>query len=189
MLKRVQFELGDEFLAEFGRITVRFATLESMTGRLVSSLIGENDDVGRIVSSAISIKRRLDIIDSLVRLATDDSGLISKTEKALRQVASAEERRNTFMHSQWLEQIMSQDGEFEKCAGRSKVTAKRGKGLRHQEEILRPNEIREVAEQIYSAYESLCGLWFALGSAGLLHDFIVLGDGEIKVIGEDGQEC
>ncbi len=189
MPKDIPLELRDASLVELGRITARFATLEFMTGNLVSWLVGPNDDAGRVIVSAMPFRRRLDVIDSLVRLSTDEPELLEQTKATLRQATLAEDRRNSFMHSMWCEQSETLEGEPTTCAGRLKFTARRGKGLRQQVETLLPSQMREIADEILSAFESLSDLWFALGKAGLLHSFEVAGENpELDDIGHDTEE-
>jgi hypothetical protein len=96
-------EIPDEYLTEIGRVTTRWAMLESVIDLCLTLLIGnrEFDVRSAIIFNHMAFPMRIDVMGALVsQLLPDYSGLAEfpTVHQLLKQ---AQEKRNLIAHSKW----------------------------------------------------------------------------------------
>ena len=98
------FAISREFLAAIGAVTVEFANLENDLEQAIwSLLVGtslEHQALGRIVTSDLSFRRKLDLFEALLkhRAPKRDNADLRKLRNRLLAV---EQERNNIVHSTW----------------------------------------------------------------------------------------
>lgn len=96
-------DIPDEYLTEIGRVTTRWAMLESVIDLCLTLLSGnrEFDLRSAIIFNHMAFPMRLDVMGTLVdRLLPDYSGL-SGFPTVLQSLKQAQEKRNSIAHSKW----------------------------------------------------------------------------------------
>lgn len=132
--------LDDQFLLALGRVTANFAVLEDAVSFFLWSIIGRDQRLGQIISAELSFKAIRALLSAVFHHRVSDETLRHELETLLNQVSEVEERRNILVHSSW------GVGDTPKTKTRIKMTAKKGKGIRHQFEQLAAADIEAVAE-------------------------------------------
>ena len=125
-----------------------FSDVETWTGAFIWQLIGPEQLVGQMVTAGMSFSRQLDLLTSLFRYRFSDASLRKSLESLVKRISELEEKRNRVLHSSWL--LQSSDPSE---ATRFKITAKRKKGLVHDREVVKPEELDAIAkgfEQVLS---------------------------------------
>lgn len=140
----------DNFLAALGLITANFQVLEKYTEFFVWSLIGQDQEIGQIVTSQMSFDRICDTLYSLFRYRTQNSEMIKELDNIIQRTFQAEEKRNSVIHSSWLGL-----GSPDSSITRFKITSKWKKGLKHQYEEMTPGDLRKIALFIKQVQEEL----------------------------------
>jgi hypothetical protein len=158
--------LTDDHLRALGRVTANFGQLELLAGHFIAALISPRADVGRIITSKLSFRNTLDVLDALFRnqFAADPDAL-AEFERILKQVATAEEQRNRLIHSGWVTSSDSPQSD----PIRLKFTARRGRGLRADSESLTVKDIDMVADAVRASAESLIQFLTKLAKARKIH--------------------
>ena len=125
-----------EFLAEIGRVVANFALLEYELFLLVHGLLKTEAEISRILVSELSFKNLIDLSSSLIKKIHGDD-IVLQYKEILKTVTEAEEKRNLIVHSTW--------GSAMTHVIRSKITAKRSKGLKFQHEKYTKEDLQNVA--------------------------------------------
>jgi len=134
----------DEFHDAMGRITLNFSYLEDMTRNTIIVLSDVDSAVGRILTSELSFRQKLDVLGSLIRNHVSKLPKNEKThvvkERSLEIVSlcqKSEELRNTYLHSS-----------YAMHDSRSKTTSKAKHGLVITVESVDSGLLLDVAEFI-----------------------------------------
>lgn len=141
-------DLDDRILKTIGRITVSFAYFENEIVFFISHLF-HNLDLGSAITAPLSFKNRIDVLDALFRLYVEDETSRNRLKELLGRAAEAEERRNSLIHSIWLNDHVSGD------VTRIKDKVKRGRGLEHQFESVSLDDLNAIADSIEVAGRNL----------------------------------
>jgi hypothetical protein len=157
--------LGEDYLRAIGQVTVNFETL-SMFLQIVSwRLLGVDDLRGQAITAELSFARVCALAASMGKLRIRDPVKLATLEEALSATASAEQTRNTILHSVWAK-VKSSEG-AEKIV-RMKYTAKRDTGLRTQAEPMTAKDIATKATEINEAGITLAVFAADLGPNDLI---------------------
>ena len=137
-----------EFDAAIGQITLSFAFLEDSLRNVIGLLLGNEKEVVSIVTAELSFRNKVDLIGSLVRFRIptlpdidDLRDAMEWFEELIKLCRRAEELRNKYLHSSYLENK------------RVKTTSKAKKGLHTIEENVDPGLLLDVAD--YIAYTGM----------------------------------
>jgi len=133
---------SDEHLRALGKITTNFAMLEEVVSVCIWGLIGEEQRLGRVITTELSFSRKVDLLSSLYRYRINSAEKLSELNELLNQLALAEEKRNSITHSHW------GAGSTKQTITRIKATAKRGAGLKFQFEKMNVDDLNEIADFI-----------------------------------------
>jgi hypothetical protein len=131
--------LSDEFYVALGRVTAHFAVLESQIEFLTWSLIGRDQRLGQIVTAELPFRGVVALLSSIFRHRVDAEALRSELEGILNRAMEVEQRRNRVTHSEW------GMGDAPDTRTRIKVTARKGKGIRHEFEQMKASDIEVIA--------------------------------------------
>jgi hypothetical protein len=131
--------LSDEFYIALGRVTAHFAVLEAQIEFLTWSLIGRDQGLGQIVTAQVSFRGLLDLLSSIFRHRVADEALRAELDAVLRRAEAVERRRNLVTHSEW------GMGSTPETRTRIKMTARQGKGLKHEFEPMTHAEIELIS--------------------------------------------
>jgi hypothetical protein len=136
------------FLEALGLISANFQCLEMYMQIFAWDLIGEDQNVGQIVTSQLSFQRLCDLLVSLFKYRTKDSRLIQELERLVKRASEVAGQRDVAIHSCWA-------GDLETEILRVKMTAKRKSGLKHQFEDTDPESLLTIARSIKRVWEDL----------------------------------
>ena len=135
----------DEVYVALGRLTHAYSRLESYVDLLLAAAISGDPRVGaRVCATRMTFPAKLGLLLDLLRVHLD-AELTGTLEACIKKVATAEEERNTLVHSSW-------DISGGK-AWRGKASMTRKQGYRENEEVLSPSDIEAVVRQIGIATE------------------------------------
>lgn len=135
-------------LQAIGLITVNFAQLEDVITDFISDWIGNDSNIGKIVTAELSFRNLVALLSSLFRETAEKEATVEELDSLLKKALLVEEKRNIITHSIWTV------GKTESTITRVKRTAKVGKGLRQQKEQLTVDYLLKIADQIAEvAYE------------------------------------
>ena len=133
--------LNPPYLVELGRIVAHFALLENSVMAAVQGLLKCSTDECRIICCERSFRNLLDLVSSLAKQSlTSQPEVLTSLLLLIDKAQKLEDRRNAFVHSIY--------GTSPKGAVRSKITAKRKRGLQISHEPITPVTIRSVAMEI-----------------------------------------
>ena len=139
-----------QLFAAIGLISVNFQCLEKSMEFFAWALIGEDQEIGQIVTSQISFNRLCDLIGSLFRYRAGGSGLVKELDGLIKRASKVAEERDRVIHSNWA-------GDLESSILRVKITAKRETGLKHQYEYTDPNDLLKIGGSIEQVWKDLMG--------------------------------
>jgi len=138
------------FDAGIGYIALRFSDLEEIVSKALLQLLALIPRYGRIVTSELSFKNKVDMMASLVRqrlpstrFNVGDEPSVEFLDNMVRILFQAEELHNRTMHSSWVVTNLKDDRWT-----RVKHTAKASHGLREQSEEMGPDELLDIADYI-----------------------------------------
>ena len=137
-----------QFLMALGLISVNFQCLEKHMEFFAWSLIGEDQEIGQIVTSQISFNRLCDLIGSLFRYRARGSGLVKELDGLIKRASEVVEERDRVIHSSWF-------GDLESSILRVKITAKSKTGLKHQYEYTDPDDLLKIGRSIEQVWKDL----------------------------------
>jgi hypothetical protein len=134
-----------QHLQAIGLITVNFAKLENAVEWFIWSLMGQNENIGLIITAELSFRNLVALLSSLSKAKINDTEVLIELDKALKKALEAEQKRNTILHSLWGQ------GQTRDTVTRIKKTAKISKGLQHQVEEMTAEDITSIANFIDNA--------------------------------------
>jgi hypothetical protein len=141
-------DLPDDYLAELGRIAVRWARLEADLGTAVAQLAFGSFPMAEhaaALTAHIPMRTRCDILRSLTAEIIKDSPLAEELELLLQEIQEVQGDRNDVIHSEWL--MTRYKGAITKSPPTAvKVTAR--KGVETIYESPSQAELRVVADKI-----------------------------------------
>ncbi|MPZ68811.1 MAG: hypothetical protein GEU71_04705 [Actinobacteria bacterium] len=116
---------SERTLRALGRVSANFAALEVSTSLMIWALIGDEDEVGQIVTAKLSYRQLLDILAGLTHYRCGDSREIHAELMAFIKTAdAAQQKRNIVLHSAY-----TAPNEGEEEMGRLKMRLDRKRGL------------------------------------------------------------
>jgi hypothetical protein len=127
-----------------GKIIVEFQKMEMMIVFLTHVLIDEDAVVGWIITSQLSFHKICDVCVALFRHRVDSQELGDELEAIIKRAASAEQQRNTFVHSAWVTKATN-DGT--KPVGRIKTKIKKRQFAIDSEEII-PEKLDDLSKSM-----------------------------------------
>jgi len=137
------------FDAGIGRIVLCFSDLEEILSNTLLQLLVLIPRYGRIITSELSFKNKVDMMASLVRqrlpstrFNVGDDPPVETLDELVKILFQAEELHNKIMHASWVR--MGNDERWEWV----KLTAKASHGLREQSEEMGPDELLDIADYI-----------------------------------------
>jgi hypothetical protein len=148
--------LGSDYLAEIGRIAANFAILENDLSSGIGQLLALDETDEKIVTAELSFRGKMNLFDSLYRERISDEPLRDELVRVIKILGHAEEKRNQILHSTWAVEVdasipMSPLGVLSTNTDevmRIKRTAKQGKGLKEQGEIMTTFDLKNIADEI-----------------------------------------
>ena len=156
--------LSDDMYAAIGRVTANFQMLEAAIMMTTGAAISPDAKVGQIVTSQLSFDRLCTTLDGLIRHKVPDPKLHSALSAALTKASSAEQLRNTILHSMYL----PHDEPDRAGAVRAKISVRRGKGLKLDMKDLDAEAILRVSNEILQAWDEFVKVMTALESGGIV---------------------
>lgn len=140
----------EEFLVEIGRAVANFALLEWQLIQLIHLLLRTERNITRILTSELSFRGLQDLSMALVKEVFGDKEA-EEYKQVLKLVSQAEAERNIVSHSLWGSGLSN----GKKVVIRTKITAKRRKGLSKQRQELTGDDLRAIARKISVAIHEL----------------------------------
>ena len=122
-----------------GEVVVWFEDLDTQLSSAISFLLKRDDTVGQIVTAELSFKSKVNLFGVLFRQERPSSEDLERLEELCGACFQIEALRNQVVHSKWLN-VLEGTGMV-----RSKYTARHKKGLKHQTEVLTPNQVESIA--------------------------------------------
>jgi hypothetical protein len=155
----IDMPLSDEFLKQLGRVTANFATLEFYLAFAVTGLIGPEQAIGQMITSEMSFKAKLALLNSLLKFKLSAqhkpvAGCEAELIDLVRVITNIEGKRNHYMHSAWV----LADGQDPDKPTRLKITAKQKKGLHQYSEDVGAEDLQAFADEIRAAAEKMTPL-------------------------------
>ena len=141
--------LPENLHRELGRVTAEFAALEDELHYVIWTLLSWDQTLGQLVTAELSFKQLVALASSLFGYRSRNREDVNALESVLTRVAAVEARRNTLVHSRWL------DANGPTAAIRWKRTARRKQGLRHQFEETPIADIQALADDIAAVKNDL----------------------------------
>ena len=126
-------------LRALGRISVEFGSAEWLLGHIISVLIGDDLEVGEIVTSHATFRERTDLFYSLFKHKYGQRKC-PELKTILTDGQRLVEERNRYIHSFW-----SDDGRLDSVT-RSKVSARIPKGLHEEKAAVSSGKLNELAD-------------------------------------------
>jgi hypothetical protein len=150
-----EWDIPDEYLAEIGRVIVRWNKLESLIELSLIELLGKDMTEGRslVLFTHMAFPQKMDVLSALVNecLLTPAYGWLREykpsVEPLLREAAK---RRNEIAHGKW--------GMREGTVGKSSITARGTLKLTNSQVSIA--EIEEASVAIVKAADALASLVF-----------------------------
>ena len=141
---------SDDHLKVIGTIVANFSVLDEVISSWIALLIDTDSDTSDIVTAELSFAGKVALLSSLHRHRIEERSYPSKRisleleemTELVKKISTAEEKRNTILHSFWV------SDEKPGTAKRYKTTAKRKTGLRFHSELVTVESLSEVAASI-----------------------------------------
>jgi len=145
------------FDAGIGNIAIWFSELEEIVSKTLLQLLVLIPPYGRIVTSELSFKNKVDMMASLVRqrlpstrFNVGDDPPVEVLDELVKILFQAEELHNRIMHSSWVVTRLKGDRWT-----RVKLTAKASHGLSEQSEEMGPDELLDIADFIVNVGQNV----------------------------------
>ena len=136
-----------EFLAAYGKLSVKFAFTEELMKQFINFLLDPKDSkVGSCITADMPFNPLYHALMSLYRLKENNEDLVNIFSKLLDDIKKIEEKRNKFIHSIW--RINSSSN----TAIRFKRTAKFSVGLNRDDKEYDISEINKDIESLEELY-------------------------------------
>ncbi len=129
-------------------VLVWFEGLDAQLASAISFLLRRGDNVGQIVTAALSFKAKVDLLAALFRHERPASEHLDQLDELCGAWFQIEQKRNQVVHSKW-------GGVLEGMGmTRSKYTARHKHGLQHHWETLTPMQVEAIGMHCgYLAHE------------------------------------
>lgn len=154
--------LSQEHLTALGQITLAFSRLEAVVRGAIILMLGPETSVGYMVCAQLSFQRSVDLLGSLIHHRIEDQNLIAQLDQSLRTASRAEARRNQIVHSEWWPADESDRPLRMKSSSTRKV------GLKHQLELMTPDDLKQIAEEIEASRDEIGSQFTELAIQGVL---------------------
>lgn len=143
-------ETWNQTVQVIGHYIVTFQRIEEYLSKCISALISDDEVLGAIVTSEMSFRAKLGVFGSLALYKLEKEELPEDITKVISRAHSAEQRRNTIVHSNW-------DASIEKpfTAQRWKLAAKSKKGFIQQFEQVDPEDLEADIKEFENISEDL----------------------------------
>ena len=150
-IKKLQAALRswEDGLARLGECMVRFQHIEEALSRCISGMIGRDHRVGNILTSELSFRGKVAIYTALFLHRTGLRDLPADVSELIGRLHSAEQRRNTLVHSIW-DASVKNPGTIRRLK-----SACRKKGLIISLEHITPDELDEDAHNFEGIAEDV----------------------------------
>lgn len=136
--------MDKDFLAGLGELNVEFSSLELVLSMLTWGLIGNDQNIGQIITTELSYKKIISLLNGLVIYKVNDNEMYEKSKEIIKRASLCEEKRNQLTHSLW------SVAEDDKVVFRQKTTSKLKSGLATSIEIFDVSMIKDICEYISS---------------------------------------
>ena len=156
--------LTDDMYAAIGRVTVNFQMLEAAIMMTTGALLSSDPKVGQIATSQLSFDRLCTTLDGLLRHLVPDQQMHTLLTAALAKASSAEQLRNTILHSFFL----AHEEPDRPGATRAKVMVRRGRGLRIDMADQDAASLNGAAEEILKAWSEFVQVMTELEARGII---------------------
>ena len=135
----------EPFYDALGRLAVNFSELEDALAEAIASLLRADKGASDIVTSGLSFRRKLDLLNSLYRRDQRDD--LDQFRELVALCGKAEDLRNRIIHSSWvyLRQL--------NLIRRRKASVRGNRGYTVDTEDVTASEILDVADYIAYAAE------------------------------------
>jgi len=154
----------DEYLAAMGEVTVNFQSLEATTRMFAAGLISPDQKLGLIVTSQQSFQRLCQLLEALFRYRSTSEERLRQLTELLKRASTAEERRNSIVHSSWLTSEPNSEGR--ETVARVKISTKQKHGLKVDFEAIQPHDLRALANELRGLVVAMTQLYSATREAG-----------------------
>lgn len=139
-------------------VIIAFEDLDDMLTGAISGILGRGEDVGRIVTSQLSFRNKVDMFGALVKFDRPATTLATLIGELCTGCLAIEEERNKIVHSKWWHDLSTPD------IHRSKFTARAKHGLKETRETWRPDRFASVSAHCwYLAHEIDSWMWAEYG--------------------------
>jgi hypothetical protein len=145
------------YFKQIGEVTVAFQTLEFYVRVGAVSFLGDDETIGLIATSGLSFRSLCQLLDALYRHRGCSADRLKKLADLLERARQAEEWRNAIMHSTWL--ISAEDTRDGRDVVRLNIKAKSGKGLTIQTEHIKPDQFRQLSNELWELVGALKALY------------------------------
>ncbi len=156
--------LPPQIFHAIGVAIYEYQRLENAVAANLSCLINlENIGVGRVITSVLSMRQMMDMIDPLMRLRFEDPRAVEYFSHLLKEGVELESKRNAIVHADWKYiRMRSGDNDFVMRPSRQKKKLRRGQSLKIDVEILdnEATNIYAVANNINQLFEKLVNVFW-----------------------------
>lgn len=149
---------GQSIEHAIGDVIIAFEELDDAISFAISGILNRGDEIGRIVTSQLSFRAKVDMFGALVKRDRPKSILAELIDELCAGCLSVEEERNKIVHSKWRREF------DEPGMRRSKFTARVKHGLKEANETWRPGHFIAVWVHCgYLAHEVDSWMWGEYG--------------------------
>jgi len=156
-------EIGDEHLRAIGQVTTNFGFLEFSVAELIWALLGTGQKAGQAVTARLPFKQSVALASALAKQRVTNKAHLERLDTLLSRALSAEDERNTIVHSTWFT-----IAEGEKVS-RLKFKVDKSKGRVVHFAAVSAKELSDIADRIADV---AAGVQDLAAEAGLVHEFI-----------------
>jgi hypothetical protein len=151
-------EPGHTIEHAIGDVIIGFEELDDTISGAISGILNRGEDIGRIVTSQLSFRSKVDMFGALIKHDRPNSTLAKLIDDLCVGCVSIEEERNKIVHSKW-----RRDFELPGIQ-RSKFTARAKHGLKETNEMWHPGHFISVWVHCgYLAHEIDGWMWAEYG--------------------------
>jgi len=161
------------FDAGIGNIAIWFSELEEIVSKTLLQLLVLIPRYGRIVTSELSFKNKVDMMASLVRqrlpstrFNVGDDPPVEVLDELVKILFQAEELHNRIMHSTWVVARLEDDRWT-----RVELTDKARHGLRKQSEEMGPDELLDISDFIINVGQNVQEFFLVMETRSPSEDF------------------
>jgi hypothetical protein len=160
--------LPPKLFQAIGTVVYQYQRLENSVAANLSAFINiENIGVGRVITSVLSMRQMMDMIDPLMRLRLEDPRAIEYFSNLLKECVELESKRNAIVHADWkFMRMRSSDNNFVVKPTRQKKKLRRGQSLKIDIDVLddEATKIYEAANHINNLFDRLVNVFWNLRS-------------------------